>query len=348
MAYMNRRNFIRASGIAAATSMVAGCLGDDDDEEFPDRTLQLVNHYSEGGGVDRNFRELQPHWEDEIGGTWSQSYQPGAGTRNGIQFMLQSTDHDMHSVGMLDGVEAGSARAFDVEDPDREPVYHIDDLEFIGTLTSEITIIRIRADEDRFTTIEEFVDYAQDNPGELTMGSSGPTNRFSQAGIQLLEAIGVDMTIVPYDGGGPVETGLLQEEVDVIPRGVYNSRSIEDDSIAIAMYWEENNWAEITNDAPPINDALGIDLDYGPTVGANTLYTTAEAAEAYPDRYETMVDSFLAAAQSDEYLADLEGVDEFEPLKLNVQGPDEARELVSEAIDTYTEFVPLFVEYVEN
>ncbi len=346
---LNRRKFLQVGSVAVGATALAGCLGDDDEEEeFPNRTLQLVNHYSEGGGLDQNFRELQPFWEEQIDGTWSQTYQPGAGTRNGISYMINNTDPDMHSVGMLDGVSMASARAFDVADDSREPVFSPEQIEYIGTLTAETTIIRIREDEDRFSDINGFVEYVQDNPGEVVMGSSGPTNRFSQAGIQLIDALDLDMRIVPFDGGGPVETALLQEEVDVIPRGVYNSRSIEDDSTAIAMYWDENNWPEITNDAPPINDALGLDLEYGPTVGANVYYTTAEAAENHPDRYETMVETFEAAGTSEDYLASLDEVDEFERDKVDVQGSEYARNLVEDGIETYSDFVPLFQQYVED
>jgi hypothetical protein len=321
---------------------------DESSSDYPMDTISFVNHYSEGGGIDTNFRQFQPYWEEELGGTFQQNYQAGAGTRNGATF-VQNQDADCYTIGGVNTPALPSTIAFDRNDDTRDPAFQLEDLEFIGTLTSEYTIVRVRSDDDRFETLTDVIEYAEENPDDITFGTSGPTNRFALATIQFFEETGLDQRIVPYEGGGPVQTALIQEEVDVIFRGVYNSRGIEDSSDCLAILAEENSWPEITDEAPRMHDVISDwSYDYGPTVGYQTYYLTAEAAEAYPDRYETLVETMSAAADSSGYEEELLAVDELEPGKVDNRSPEETRGLWEGAISAYEEFVPLFEEYVQG
>ena len=338
----NRRRFIRNVGAlsaTAATISVAGCTG------AGERSYDFINHFSEGGGTDANFRQIQPYWEDELDANFTQVYEGGAGTRNGVNAVLNSGDE--LAVG---GTLAPSTPVTTVVDEDegREPAFSLDEVEFVGTTIRDPALIRIRSDDDRFDSLEGLIDYAEDNPDELVKGSSGPVNPFSLAGALVMDAFDLDdIPIVVYDGGGPNETALMQGEVDFAVRGVYNSRGIEDESTAIGIFAEENVWPEITNDAPSVNDVLDLDIDYGPLTSFETYYVSAEAAEANPDEYDELVETFQTAMASDEYIEELEGVDEFEPDKVSVQTPDETREIWEDAVNQYGDFLELTQSYLE-
>jgi len=325
--------------VTASAVSVAGCLGDDE------LSYDFINHFSEGGGTDANFRQVQPYWEEELDASFTQVYEGGAGTRNGVNAVLDAGDE--LAIG---GTLAPSTPVTIVVDEDegREPAFSLDEVEFVGTTIRDPALLRIRADEDRFSTVEELIEYGESNPDELVKGSSGPVNPFSLGGALMLEAFGLDeIPIVVYDGGGPNETALMQEEVDFAVRGVYNSRGIEDESTAIGIFAEENEWPDITNDAPPINDALDLDIDYGPLTSFETYYVTAEAAEANPDEYEDLVETFQSAMASDEYMEELEEVDEFEPDKVDVRDPDETREIWETGVEQYGEFLSMVQSYLD-
>ncbi|NGM71273.1 hypothetical protein G6M89_20085 [Natronolimnobius sp. AArcel1] len=344
----SRRTFLKgtagASGTAVAVSL-AGCTGAD--EGFPSDTIEFVNHYSEGGGTDTNFREIEPHWEEEIGGSFSQTYEDGAGTRNGVNTVVG--EDDLYTVGGTLTPATPSTIPADEEDENREPAFSVDDLEFLGTTVGDPALIRIREDDGRFDTLEELIAYAEDNPGELTMGSSGPVNQFTLAGVQLFDELDLDdIDIVPYDGGGPVQTGLLQEEVDFIIRAVYNSRDIEDETTVVGIFAEDNEWSEITDDAEPVNDVLETNIEYDPLSGFETYYVSMDAAEAEPDEYEQLVDSFQVAMESDDYRTDLADVDEFEPEKVDVRSPDETREIWEDAVDAFRAEQDLIEQYIQE
>lgn len=323
--------------------MVAGCLGGGGDGDYPPSSLTFVNAYSEGGGVDTNFRQIQPYFEDQVDANFQIDYRSGAGTRIAARTVAENDDATM--IGGTLSPATPAAVAFD-EAQGTEPQFTLDDIQPIGTVSTEAAIIRVREDEDRFTTIQELVDYASENPGELRVGASAPTNRNMLSIIQLMEATDAEFTLVPFDGGGPTQTALMQEEIDVAARSVYNSADIADESRCLAVYAEENPEPDLTNDAPSINEELGTDINYAPTSGTQFYYISSSAADEYPDRFEHLQESLKSAHEDEEYRSELE--DMGEAGKLYWADPDEATEILQNAYETYEEFIPLFEEYVQE
>ncbi len=340
----NRRQFIKLTGAGIGVTGLAGCLGDNGNggsDEYPPNAITFVNAYSEGGGVDTNFRQLQEYFEGHLGTNLSPDYRSGAGTRTAVTTVVQ--DQEVLRIGGTLSPATPAAVAVD-ETEGTEPQFTLDDIQPLGTLSGEAAVIRVREDEDRFRTIQELVEYSVDN--SITVGASGPTNRNVLSVIQLLEATEADFTIVPYDGGGPTETALLQGEIDVAARSLYNSAGIADDSHCLCIYAEENPEPDLTNDAPPINDELGTDIDYAPSDGTQFYYVSAAAAEAYPDRYEFVQEAFENTHNDEDYRADLEAIGEDGKLVWN--SPDETDEILQSAYQTYLDFAPLFDQYVQS
>lgn len=351
----NRRQFIRYTGATIGVAAIAGCMGDEvedveeeedveediDDDDYPPGSLTFVNAYSEGGGVDTNFRQIQGYFEDELDANLSIDYRDGAGTRTAVTTVVQ--DEELLEIGGTLSPATPAAIAMD-EHEGTESEFTLEDIRPLGTLSGEAAIIRSRLDEDRFETIGELVDYAADNV--VTVGTSGPTNRNTLSIIQLSEETEAEFTIVPFDGGGPTETALMQEEIDVAARSVYNSAGIADESRCLAIYAEENPEPDLTNDAPPINDELGTDINYAPSDGTQFYYVSAQAAENHPDRFDHVQSAFEAAHGNEEYHADLEEIGEEGKLVWN--DPDETEEILESAYETYQDFAPLFEEYVQN
>lgn len=346
----NRRQFLKATSAGIGLAALAGCTGGGNGDggngggggdDYPPSSLTFVNAYSEGGGVDTNFRQIQPYFEDALEANLSPEYRAGAGTRTAA--VTVANDEEVMDIGGTLSPATPAAIAVD-EAEGTEPQFTLDDLQPLGTLSGEAAIIRVREDEDRFRTIQELVDYSVDN--NVTVGASGPTNRNVLSIIQLMEQTDADFTIVPYDGGGATQTALLQGEIDVAARSVYNSASIAEDSHCLCIYAEENPEPSLTNDAPPINEELGTDINYAPSNGTQFYYVSASAAEEYPDRYEHVQQAFKTAHENEEYRAELEEINEVNKLVWNT--PEETEEILQSAYETYLDFAPLFDEYVQS
>jgi len=64
-------------------------------------------------------------------------------------------------------------------------------------------------------TVPEFIAYAKSNPGKVSMASAGTGNPTHLAGELFKVMTKVDMTHVPYRGGGPAVGDLLAGQVQV-------------------------------------------------------------------------------------------------------------------------------------
>ena len=74
--------------------------------------------------------------------------------------------------------------------------------------------------------IAELIAYAKANPGKLFYGSAGQGSSGHLIGELFKQAAGIDMTHVPYKGGGPSITGLMGNEVQLLFDTLGGSRAL--------------------------------------------------------------------------------------------------------------------------
>ena len=65
-------------------------------------------------------------------------------------------------------------------------------------------------------TVQDFIGYAKANPGKLNFGSGGPGTTPHLAGEMLKMMARVQMTHVPYKGGGPALTDLMGGQIQLM------------------------------------------------------------------------------------------------------------------------------------
>jgi tripartite-type tricarboxylate transporter receptor subunit TctC len=85
------------------------------------------------------------------------------------------------------------------------------DFKTIGLITDVPMTIVARKDLPP-TTLEELVAYVKSNADTLTLAHAGGGSQL--CGLLIEQAIGVDLTEVPYDGTGPALTDLVGGQVD--------------------------------------------------------------------------------------------------------------------------------------
>lgn len=67
-----------------------------------------------------------------------------------------------------------------------------------------------------FHTLDEFIAYAKEHPGELNMASAGVGTGSHLAGEVFQQAAGIQLTHVPYKGSGPALNDMLGGMVDIL------------------------------------------------------------------------------------------------------------------------------------
>jgi putative tricarboxylic transport membrane protein len=324
---VSRRTFLQTSGAVGIGALVAGCLGGDGGE-YPSRNIEFTVPVSEGGGMDQGIRILAPYFEDELDTNLQIEYRPGAG-----QIIALSTVADQENDGhFMMGCNSPLNQFMDVVEDEVNPS---EELTPIGTYELEPGLIRIREDEDRFADLPSLINYADENPGEVSCSLAAAYDRNGLAMILLEEEFGVEFNLVVYDGGGESRTALLQEEVDFTHASVYNSRDLIENTTAIGVHAEDNEWPELTNDAPTFEEELDTDIPQAATEGTRYWAVPAGMEEEYPDRFDHLTDAFESAVHNNEYVDELEdsnieGIQEFLDSEETIEYHDELSELVEE------------------
>lgn len=269
--------------------------GSDEAASFPDHEIRVIIPSSAGGGLDTAARRLQPHWEEELGQSLVVENQPGGNFAVGPTAML-SIEPDCYAVMLHIPIVFGFS--FMTQDVP----YTYEDFSPVSGLTVEPSVLRVHNDAP-WSTLEELIDDARSRPGEITTGVGGLTSNQYVAWLQIEEATGTDFNVVPFDGGGEARTALVAGEVDAVVAGVFNSQSIAEETRVLAVLQEENDWAELTDDAPTFNEALGTSLPEN--AGRYIAMTHRQCQEEHPQRFDVLAQTLTSATESPEFIQEL-------------------------------------------
>ena len=179
----------------------------------------------------------------------------------------------------------------------------MDDLAPLAKIVDETAVIRVRNDAP-WQTLQELVDDAKVRPGEIRVSVSSVNSNFYTAVLDLEEQAGIDLNLVPFDGGGPARTALVAGDVELTDTGLFGSLSIDDDSRVLAVHADENPHPELTDDAQTVSEALGIDSP--PSSSTYGYFATSECKKNHPELFDEIAEAIMTAVQSDEFLKELE------------------------------------------
>jgi tripartite-type tricarboxylate transporter receptor subunit TctC len=152
------------------------------------------------------------------------------------------------------------------------------------------------------TSLKELVALARANPGKYSYSSAGPGTPAHLAGELLKQAHGIDLTHVPFKGGGPGITatrgGHVSMAVTALPTGI---AYVRDGSLrALGMF--SSRRASVLPDVPTMAEAGGHDL---PADIVNGLLAPAKTPRAFIDAIHRDIVKAMSASDTRERLASL-------------------------------------------
>ena len=203
---INRRGLLGACAAVAVTLGSAGAAL----AEYPERPISMIVAAAPGGGTDIMARTIAPFMEKYLGGGASITVinKPGAGTEIGATALAEAKP-DGYTIGMIN---LPHMIAIPIE---RKAAFHmIESFEPLANLVTDAAAFNVSADSE-FKTLDDLVAYAKENPGSLTVGTSGIGGDDHLAMLMFEKAAGIDMTHVPYDSGGPVRAAVLGGHIDI-------------------------------------------------------------------------------------------------------------------------------------
>ena len=199
------RTFLKTAAIAAAAAIAGPAVAQDD---YPARPITMLGAYSPGGGTDVAARTLVPFIEKYLDGAdINVVNRPGAGGEVGFT-ALANAETDGYTIGFIN---TPNVLTIPIE---RDTRYAIEDFQPVGNIVDDPGTFAVLPDSE-FQSLEELAAYAEENPGEVTYGSTGIGSDDHLAGLTFERQTGVTMQHVPFGGSADVRAALLGGHIDL-------------------------------------------------------------------------------------------------------------------------------------
>jgi tripartite-type tricarboxylate transporter receptor subunit TctC len=197
-----RRRTLLLSTLAAPG--IARAQGD-----FPNRSIRLVIPWPPGASADAFLRVMAEQTGKRLGQSVVPDNKPGANASLSA-VALKDAKPDGYTLGQI---HTGTFRAAMMAD---KPAYDpLTDFTFIIQLSGSVHGIVVRSDSP-WNTLEEFVAAAKAQPSKLTYGTFGQASIQNLVMVDIQQRLGIELTHVPYKGGGDLYSGLLGSQIDAV------------------------------------------------------------------------------------------------------------------------------------
>jgi len=180
---------------------------------YPRKPVTVIVSFAAGGGTDIGTRILLKYAEKYVGRPLTVVNIDGGGSEIGVT-QLKNSPNDGYTIG---GFNSASVMLTSQRKAQYDPVA---DFEPICLQVNDPRLFAFRADDNRFNTLKELVDYAKAHPGELVIGTSGSgtTGHFSIEAFN--HYAGVDVKPAHFGGAGESKAAFLGGHVDGIAQTV--------------------------------------------------------------------------------------------------------------------------------
>jgi len=180
---------------------------------YPARPIEVIIPFPPGGPADTAARIMQPKLSAALGVPLVLVNKSGGGGALAADYVSKSKP-DGYTV-----FAATNAPVTIVAATQPDISYRPTDFAAIGTSMTDVSVFVGKAGSP-WKTLEEFVEYVRKNPGKLSYGSAG-LGTVSFFAFELFKhAYGLDITHVPFQGGGPVKNAIMGGHVTIASSGL--------------------------------------------------------------------------------------------------------------------------------
>jgi len=209
------KNFLRSlfplALVAAAVSAGA--------QDFPTKPITIIVPFTAGGPTDKVARDLAEALRKPLNGTTViVDNAAGAGGSIGANKVAKAQADGytllLHHIGMATMPTLVRNIPFKVES----------DFEYLG-LINDVPMTIISKPGLPANNWKELVAWIQQNKGKINLGNAGVGSASHLCGMLFQQAMGVDMTAVPYKGTAPAMTDLMGGQIDIMCDQTTNTTS---------------------------------------------------------------------------------------------------------------------------
>lgn len=229
--------------LAACTLFAQGLQEDQASFPDPEKTITLIVPQGAGGGTDTQARQLVEAMkevsgfnnivvENVTGGS------TGIGTNQVIDSEADGYTLLMYGTYVICGTMTGYTEGFE-------------QLDFICGLDLEPFMIAVKKDS-KFKSLKEVIEYAQANPGTVTLGNAGATATTGVVAYGLNVALDSIFNVVSFSGGAELIPAVLGGHCDV---GIFSQSEVLsniDQLVPVAFLGSNHSVIEEFKDVPTL------------------------------------------------------------------------------------------------
>jgi len=203
---LSRRRFVQtlAGGLALpAMPDIASA------QEYPARPVHFIVGLAAGSSPDIVARLMAQWFSMRLDRPFLVENRPGAGATIAAGFVARAPA-DGYTLLQVSSSNTISASIYKNLDYD-----FVRDIVPVGEICASPNIMVVNPSFP-VRTVPEFIAYAKSNPGKINMASAGVGTETHVAGELFNMTAGIEMTHVPYRGGGPALEALIGGQVQVL------------------------------------------------------------------------------------------------------------------------------------
>jgi len=289
-------------------------------ESFPEDDIRVIVPWAPGGGTDLLARSLAS----------------AAERYTDVNIVVENVEGGMAAVA-LDRVHRADPDGYEVLvasenvgwqqeiDPDFPVTF--DDLTMVMALNADPAGFTVSADAE-WETIEELAEYAEENPGLITVGHSGEGMVWHIAGARLADYFDVEFNYIPYDGAAPAISAMLGGHIDAVSVGAAEvaDQVIAEDARILGVMGDER----ITPlpDEPTFKEQ-GYDLE------VYTIRGLVAPPDVPEDRVDKLYEIFSQALQDEEFQESMQDLG----MEILDAGPEEYKQMMEEEAEINLEIL---------
>ena len=192
------KRFVAMLLASLAILALAGCSnsgnGDGDKADYPKENITVIVPYSAGGPTDMSVRALLDAASKYLpsGVSFMPENQTGAGGLIGMSATAAS-DNDGYTLGPI-AVDLLMMKY------EGKTQLGLDSFVPLAATMADPYGLLVAANNGKYDSVEEFVAYCKEHPGEVTVGNSGVGTATHLAAIAFERDFGITLNHVSYDG----------------------------------------------------------------------------------------------------------------------------------------------------
>jgi tripartite-type tricarboxylate transporter receptor subunit TctC len=289
---MNVPGFPVLAALLGAVTVTAAAAQEAD---WPPEQMRIVISHDIGSSQNQTTRVLGDIWAEKLGTSFIYENRDGASGRIGYDFFLQQP---ADGSTLLSSNLGSASIMYAQQKPDWvwEEVLHP-----VGVFHIDPGVLFVRRDAG-YETFQDVIDAAKEQP--LTLGISFWASPENLQVHQIMDATGAQFEVIPVESSGELVTQILGGHIDI----GYNKAAIVgrggENLKVIAVPLAENPIPHLTDDAPTVDEALGIE-----TLGIasyRAILANKEWAEANPEHAATLRETFVEATEDPRFIEAME------------------------------------------